>query len=154
MSILKKIVLSVIPITLISYVFLNFFFYWDISMQVYNTIWVIAAVLVLLYYFIMYRLIWSEDIPRSEKNTHLILVVFIAPYGLYYIWFVFNKKPSPIPLARLRVCLKKRIFKYSKILLVKPCISEKYFLTVLQKVRHAPPLARSCVSCLLTTINE
>jgi hypothetical protein len=93
MSILKKIVLSVIPITLISYVFLNFFFYWDISMQVYNTIWVIAAVLVLLYYFIMYRLIWSEDIPRSEKNTHLILVVFIAPYGLYYIWFVFNKKP-------------------------------------------------------------
>lgn len=94
MSILKKIALSIIPITLISYVFLNFFFYWDVSMRVYNTIWVVAAILVMVYYFTMYQLIWSEDIPRSKKNIHLILVLFIAPYGLYYIWFVHDKKPS------------------------------------------------------------
>jgi len=35
-------------------------------MQVYNTIWIIATVLVLLYYILMYSLIWSEEIQLGE----------------------------------------------------------------------------------------
>lgn len=88
MSILKKILLSIIPVLLFSYVFLNFFFNWDVSMDVYNKIWVMAAMLVLFYYIIMYQLIWSDDKSKSEKKLHLVLVLLFAPYGLYYIWFV------------------------------------------------------------------
>jgi len=88
MSILKKIILSIIPVLLFSYVFLNFFFNWDVSMDVYNKIWVMAAMLVLFYYIIMYQLIWSDDKSKSEKKLHLVLVLLFAPYGLYYIWFV------------------------------------------------------------------
>ncbi len=99
MSILKKIVFSIIPIVLFGYVFLNLFFYWDVSMQVYNTIWVIATVLVLLYYILMYSLIWSEVKPKSEKRMHLILVILFAPYGLYYIWFICSKKNNNPPGA-------------------------------------------------------
>lgn len=82
---------------LFSYVFLNFFFYWDVSMEVYNKIWVMAAILVLFYYITMYWLIWSEAKPKSEKKLQLILVLFIAPYGLYYIWFVHDKKSNQPP---------------------------------------------------------
>ena len=88
MSIFKKIALSIIPVTLFSYVLLNFFFYWDVSIEVYNTLWAVAASLVLLYYILMYQFIWSDDKPKSEKKLHLVLVLLFAPYGLYYIWFV------------------------------------------------------------------
>lgn len=94
MSILKKIVLSIIPVVLFGYVFLNFFFYWDVSIQVYNTIWFVAATLVLLYYILMYRYIWSGDKSSSEKKTHLILVILFVPYGLYYIWFIDSNKTN------------------------------------------------------------
>lgn len=57
-------------------------------MDVYNKIWVMAAMLVLFYYIIMYQLIWSDDKSKSEKKLHLVLVLLFAPYGLYYIWFV------------------------------------------------------------------
>ena len=94
MSILKKIVLSIIPVTLLGYVFFNFFFYWDVSMQVYNTIWFVVATLVLLYCISMYKYIWSENKSISEKKTHLILVILFAPYGLYYIWFIDSNKTN------------------------------------------------------------
>jgi hypothetical protein len=91
MSLLKKIAFSIIPVALFGYVFLNFFFYWEVSIQVYNTIWLLATTLVLFYYILMYRLIWSMEKPKSEKRMHLILVIVFAPYGLYYIWFICGK---------------------------------------------------------------
>lgn len=94
MSILKKIALSIIPVVLLGYVFLNFLFYWNVSMQVYNTIWFVGLTLVLLYYILMYRHIWSGHKSSSEKKMHLILVILFAPYGLYYIWFIDSKKTT------------------------------------------------------------
>lgn len=86
----QKILLSIIPAFLSITAVINFLIDFNIDLELYNFLWSIMLILVIVFYIILLKVIWSEKKTREFKIKTTLLVLVFAPFSLFYIWGVMG----------------------------------------------------------------
>ena len=91
MSIVKKVILSIVPISVLLFVMIDFFVTDLLDFESYEKIWWVMLTLSFIFYFLLINIILRKNISKDKKMYYILLSLFILPYSLYYIWFTDNE---------------------------------------------------------------